>query len=160
VPNAYQKACGCHTMCVTQQRKQMQQQHAAIYDSLPCADLWDCSAAGVLCCAHSSHCALMSKLRTPQHICVICVSCARLQAAPVAFPQLLPLCGLDALCISAITTKLMDEFDAGGGWGWGCVWRGGGLGVGRRLVSAEAVHAHPCMLTRMCLARMRCTYQP
>ena len=47
------------------------------------------------------------------------------------------------------------------GGGAGVVFGGeGGLGVGRRLVSAEAVHAHPCMLTRMCLARMRCTYQP
>jgi hypothetical protein len=57
---------------------------------------------------------------------VLCV--LLLQAVPVCFPQLLPLCGLDALCISAITTKLMEEFDAGGGGHVGVFVGGGGAG--------------------------------
>jgi hypothetical protein len=32
----------------------------------------------------------------------------------VSLPQLLPLCGLDALCISSIAANIMQDFDAGG----------------------------------------------
>lgn len=49
--------------------------------------------------------------------CAMLCGCA-VQVVPVEFPQLLPLCGLDALCISSIATNLMQDFDAGGGvWG-------------------------------------------
>jgi hypothetical protein len=38
-----------------------------------------------------------------------------LQVVPVSFPQLLPLCSLDALCLSALSQQAMAHFDAGGG---------------------------------------------
>lgn len=46
-------------------------------------------------------------------LCCALVRCG-VQVVPVEFPQLLSLCGLDALCISSIATKLMEDFDAGG----------------------------------------------
>ena len=57
----------------------------------------------------------------------------------------------DALYISAINTKLMEEPDAGVTVFGGRGESGLGMGVGWR-VSEEVVHVYSCMLTRICQA--------